>query len=685
MIIKLYKKTGAFMMKISNRFLIYLILNISMILQAAVYQDPFNARFNEEQNQIGKIFDILDAAKNIEYRSQTQRVQRILDIIERIQTVTPTINLTGQANQINKLFDILKSIPQQIPIRTDFFRIQRFQRQQYRPAQQNLNDDDDDDDDQFAQQQQHRQRRDQDFQDEQYQRDLALALELSQRSQPGQGAQAAASSSQHRLTPAPQRPGMPEAPNNHTNRQTAQSAADLIAINELECPICSETITALGGIKAMTITQCCNQLICKKDETKIENRARELYRLYHDHDLRREYAANTDTFTGWPSQDIQDRQHAECPLCRHYPLQVRQATLQDALREVQKTRPATQEEIYECNICYDEKPDSQFAHLHCNHKYCKDCMQRILDVAIRNKNSITLRCPERGCNKKLTQKDIREITDDRDVIDAIADIETQEFLAAHSEVKHCPTPNCTAIFFTDPNDRREVQCPECRQWYCPQCLKHHDASLTCQQAKAQARAAAADSGESNEYIQLFTKPCPNCTKPIEKTEGCRAMTCSQCKGNFCWDCLTKLASKYDAHPCIDIAQQQEQEKKLAADQFDYLARLAIKHKQHAQAPTIQTETITNNFSTYYPQGTKRITIRFENPVSQEFIDDLVITLQHKQRTHNPYNQYSNIQKNPDRRTITLDLPDSTPDEKKSVEETINAIFRNVRQPSAKSR
>jgi hypothetical protein len=88
------------------------------------------------------------------------------------------------------------------------------------------------------------------------------------------------------------------------------------------CPICASTIGELGSEQAR-FTRCCHQFICNDDVQELEKRAVELYTNMHDAEWRRRYSASPD-FTGWPYalQDIEQHRHAECPLCRHYPLEV---------------------------------------------------------------------------------------------------------------------------------------------------------------------------------------------------------------------------------------------------------------------------------------------------------------------------------------------------------------------------
>jgi len=43
--------------------------------------------------------------------------------------------------------------------------------------------------------------------------------------------------------------------------------------------------------------------------------------------------------------------------------------------------------------------------------------------------------------------------------------------------------------------------------------------------------------ETSHWISKHTRPCPSCSVPISKTEGCNHMKCTHCHASFCWACM----------------------------------------------------------------------------------------------------------------------------------------------------
>jgi hypothetical protein len=86
----------------------------------------------------------------------------------------------------------------------------------------------------------------------------------------------------------------------------------------------------------------------------------------------------------------------------------------------------------------------------------------------------------------------------------------------------CPDEECRGFLST------QWKCGMCDKWTCPDChvIKGttRDAEHTCDpDVKATAQLLAKD-----------TKPCPKCSTPIHKIEGCDQMWCTQCHTAFSW-------------------------------------------------------------------------------------------------------------------------------------------------------
>ena len=53
--------------------------------------------------------------------------------------------------------------------------------------------------------------------------------------------------------------------------------------------------------------------------------------------------------------------------------------------------------------------------------------------------------------------------------------------------------------------------------------------------------------EFERWKRDHTKACPSCGVAIEKSMGCNHMTCSKCKGHFCWICGEGFESQTSTH------------------------------------------------------------------------------------------------------------------------------------------
>ena len=91
-----------------------------------------------------------------------------------------------------------------------------------------------------------------------------------------------------------------------------------------------------------------------------------------------------------------------------------------------------------------------------------------------------------------------------------------------SNGRKCPDENCRGFLST------QWKCGLCEKWACHEChvIKGdtRDADHTCDP----------DTLATAKLLSKDTKPCPKCSTPIHKIEGCDQMWCTQCHTGFSW-------------------------------------------------------------------------------------------------------------------------------------------------------
>lgn len=208
--------------------------------------------------------------------------------------------------------------------------------------------------------------------------------------------------------------------------------------------------------------------------------------------------------------------------------------------------------MQECSICMEEKTSNEFCTLSCGHEFCTECLQTMLDNAVTEKQSSSLRCPNPTCKRSIEDSDISKINNNIKKINLLNDIKLQEWLLGQKGVKHCTTPNCSFSFINEKTDQFTMKCAQCAAEYCAQCLFPHAWNVSCTEAALASDKNAAEKA-SEQWELSNTKPCPKCKAKIEKNGGCKHMKCGTCKFDFCWNCLQEWRPEthFDYYHCAN--------------------------------------------------------------------------------------------------------------------------------------
>ncbi len=195
----------------------------------------------------------------------------------------------------------------------------------------------------------------------------------------------------------------------------------------------------------------------------------------------------------------------------------------------------------ECPICYDMMEDAtnRRIELSCGHASCQECLTRILQLAVTEKNLALVKCPDPDCKSTTIERaDIRKISNELKMkLDEIAlsNLLDTSNLHGSESVRQCPSLDCASRFTYKAGGIEIVRCPGCNVEYCSNCLVKHPEDVTCEEHEAGQRATV-DSRTLKTKMET-TKPCPTCETAIEKIDGCLAVKCLN--GNcleFCFHC-----------------------------------------------------------------------------------------------------------------------------------------------------
>lgn len=106
----------------------------------------------------------------------------------------------------------------------------------------------------------------------------------------------------------------------------------------------------------------------------------------------------------------------------------------------------------------------------------------------------------------------------------------------------CATPDCGDALIHDGGSDFRMKCTTCANFMCFNHERDHP-GRTCaevdveEEAAAEAARVTTANGLLEGATRIHTKDCPKCSVSIEKTGGCRHMTCTACKHEFFWCCL----------------------------------------------------------------------------------------------------------------------------------------------------
>ena len=235
-----------------------------------------------------------------------------------------------------------------------------------------------------------------------------------------------------------------------------------------------------------------------------------------------------------------------------------------------------------CDICFEDILKCDAKHLGCYHYFCESCF---FDTIKENIESCKLwsefRCQQTGCKKLMNYGFLQSLGIDKD--ERLGFLYSKPIgtavIQGDPSIMSCKAKDCE-IYVKLPYDlidkesineekqrkikRREDKLGhaiykekypaedhicDCCSPICIGCEDIGHEPAKCEDAnKWRAKVESQVDKLTHDYIKLNTKPCFHCSVPTFKYDGCLHMTCTSCKGEWCFICGDNWDG-YDKHRC----------------------------------------------------------------------------------------------------------------------------------------
>uniref|UniRef100_A0A0E0M1L3 RBR-type E3 ubiquitin transferase n=1 Tax=Oryza punctata TaxID=4537 RepID=A0A0E0M1L3_ORYPU len=200
---------------------------------------------------------------------------------------------------------------------------------------------------------------------------------------------------------------------------------------------------------------------------------------------------------------------------------------------------------FDCGICFDTLPLLDlFRGLLCDHKYCLECMTTYIDGKVRE-GDVPVACPDPECNGEddaaggvLHPEGCKKAID----FTAFTDwgLRLAEGAVPHNRRAYCPNRRCGILLETSGEEKPAMAaCPACQHLLCATCggewstaddAEHRDCTKGPEAAMVKKLAD-----------ERRWKTCPKCKMLVERTAGCRVMSC-RCRMVFCYLCGLQIGA-----------------------------------------------------------------------------------------------------------------------------------------------
>lgn len=258
-------------------------------------------------------------------------------------------------------------------------------------------------------------------------------------------------------------------------------------------------------------------------------------------------------------------------------------------------REKFEHETFECTVCLEPKKGVNCRRLlRCSHVFCIACLQDFYNTCIAEGDVDNVKCMAADCDRNdhpkpapgsggltprrkkhdptLGPNELLQIPLAPETVQRYVLLKRKKKIEADKTTVYCPRQWCQGAarskrhpkptdlmadlessddeddFTFDPlGDESQLPamaerlaiCEDCEYAFCSVCKKGwHGELVNCFPRRA--AELTEEEKATEEYLKLYTSPCPTCNVPCQKLMGCNHMCCRQCDTHFCYLCSTWL-------------------------------------------------------------------------------------------------------------------------------------------------
>lgn len=261
-------------------------------------------------------------------------------------------------------------------------------------------------------------------------------------------------------------------------------------------------------------------------------------------------------------------------------------------------REKFEKETFECGVCLEPKKGVNCHRLlRCSHVFCIPCLQDFYNTCITEGDVDSVKCLAPDCEQTATPKpplasggqtprrkkrdralgpsELLQIPLAPETVQRYVFLKRKKKIEADKTTVYCPRQWCqgaarskrhpkpTDPMADDPDSSEEEDgfafdplgaedqlppvaervaiCEDCNYAFCSVCKKGWHGELVRCFPRRKAEQSEEEKA-TEQYLRLYTSPCPTCNVPCQKRMGCNHMRCFQCDTHFCYLCSHWLSA-----------------------------------------------------------------------------------------------------------------------------------------------